>query len=153
MSISPYEFRGSVGSAALRGDIEKTLGKNGSSILFSGGVAQRTLGPMNAVKYSLFASDWVGNMFVTGDMKLQSDFQELHSKTMTLDALLNIADSAKRSLNWMIRRGSYKKIDAAARVIDGGVIITQIWFTDNTNVIKKLEVRKYAQYWEIEGEL
>lgn len=139
--------------SVFSGDVIKTLGENGSSIRFSGGIAQRSESKMNAVLYSLFARDWVGNLFVTGDQKLQSDFQDLHQVTMTLDALLNIADSAKKSLAWMERKGWFTKIETASRMVEGGIIITQIWFTEEGGAIIKIEVRKYAQYWEVEGEL
>lgn len=135
------------------GDVVKTLGVNGSSIVLSGGIVQSTTGKMTAVLYSLFASDWVGNMFVTGDSILQSDFQLLHTATVTLDTLVDIADSAMASLDWLVKSGDVKSIAAATRVVEGGTFITEIDFEELDGTVNRIEVWKHPHYWEVRGEI
>lgn len=133
------------------GDVLKTLGEGGSDIILSGGFVTTTTDRVTAVLYSLFAADWVGNMFVDGDAVLESPFQDLHNETATLDALLNIADAAQKSLQWLVRQTKIKSVSAASRIIDGGIIITQIDFIELDTTTTRIEVRKYPGYWEVRG--
>ena len=82
-----------------------------------------------------------------------SDFQELHSRTVTLDLLLTIADSAKKALAWLVRQNKFKDIETATRMVEGGIFITEIDFTFLTGEVKRIEVIKYPQYWKVVGEL
>ena len=131
------------------GDVVKTLSPSGSSIILSGGFVQTTTGRMTAILYSLFSSSWVGNLFVTGNEVLGSDFQNLHSQTMTLDTLLDIAASAQQALAWFVNSGDAKEVKTATRIIDGGTIITEIDFTENDDSVTRIEVWKHPQYWEV----
>lgn len=135
----------------MSGDVVKTLGVNGSDVILSGGFFKTTTKRSTAVLYSLFASDWVGNMFVTGDTVMESGFQELHNATATIDVLIDIEDSAEQSLEWLIRAGDIKKVAAATRIIDGGIYITEIAFTELDDSITLLEVLKRPSYWEVRG--
>lgn len=135
------------------GDVLKTLGVNGSSIVLSGGFVKTTVERTNAVLYSLFASDWVGNLFVDGDAVLESSFQELHNRTATIDSLLDIADSAVDSLNWLVRQGYIREVAAATRIIDGGIFITELSFTELDETTTEMEVWKYPHYWEVKGDV
>lgn len=131
------------------GDVLKTIGVDGSDIFISGGFPRTTTGRATAVLYSLFASNWVGNMFVQGDAVMESTFQELHNRTATLDVMLDIAHSAENSLQWLVRQGRISGVGAATRIIDGGIIITQIEFIELDGTTTRLEVLKYPSYWEV----
>jgi hypothetical protein len=135
----------------MNGDVLKTLGVNGSSITIRDGFVTTTTGRMTAILYSLFASDWVGNLFVTGEQVLTSSFQELHNTTATLDALLNIASSAQDSLNWLVRTGKIKSVVASTRIFDGGTYLTEIDFTELDETVTRIEVWKFPNYWEVRG--
>ena len=135
----------------MNGDVLKTMGVNGSSIIIRDGFVTMTTGRMTAILYSLFASDWVGNLFVTGEEVLRSSFQELHNTTATLDALLNIASSAQDSLKWLVRTGKIKAVAAATRIFDGGTYLTEIAFTELDETITRIEVWKFPNYWEVRG--
>ena len=131
------------------GDALKTIGANGCDITISGGFLTTTTERITAILYSLFSADWVGNMFVEGDAVLESTFQELHNTTMTLDALLNIANAAEESLQWLARQVKIKSVSAASRVIDGGIVITQIDFIELDTTKTRIEVLKHPSYWEV----
>lgn len=135
----------------MKGDVLKTLGINGSDIRLSSGIVQVTTKRTTAVLYSLFATNWVGNMFVEGDARMESSFQELHSATMTLDNLLNIGSAAEQSLDWLVRKGDIQKVEAATSVLDGGFIVTEIEFTELDDTVTYIEVWKHPQYWEVRG--
>lgn len=137
----------------MKGDVVKTIGVNGSSIVLSGGFVQTTTKRVTAVLYSLFGSDWVGNMFVTGDAVMESSFEELHMTTATLDTLLDIASAAEKSLTWLVRSGDIRSVKAATRIFDGGMYITEIAFTELDQTETRFEVIKYPQYWEVRGDV
>jgi hypothetical protein len=135
----------------VRGDVLKTIGVDGSTITISGGFVKTTTKRATAVLYSLFASDWVGNMFVSGDAVLQSTFQELHTNATTLDNLLDIGRAAESSLEWLVRTGDATGIAAATRMIDGGIYVTDIEITEVDETVTSLSVIKYPSYWEVRG--
>lgn len=135
----------------MKGDVLKTLGINGSDIRLSSGIVQVTTKRTTAILYSLFAANWVGNMFVEGDARMESSFQELHSSTMTLDNLLNIGSAAEQALDWLVRKGDIQKVEAATSVLDGGFIVTEIEFTELDDTVTRIEVWKHPQYWEVRG--
>ena len=133
------------------GDVLKTIGIDGSSIILSGGFVRTTTKRATAILYSLFASDWVGNLFVTGEAVLESTFQELHLNVATLDNLLDIGRAAEEALAWLVRTGDASGIEAASRLIDGGIYVTDIDITELDDTVTSLSVIKYPSYWEVRG--
>lgn len=134
-------------------EVKKTLGINGSSIIIGGEAVRKSPNRWNAFLYSLFVSDWVGNLFVSGNQRLKSTFQELHDKTITLDMLLDISSIAERDLGWMVSQKLFSEIKAASRSVEGGFIVTDIDFSELDGSVKRVTIIKHPQYWEIRGEI
>lgn len=133
--------------------VEKILDVNGSTIDLTGGSFKTSSSPVTDILYRLFGADWVGNMFVEPEQRMESGFQDAHSTTMTRNTLMNIAGIAEKRLKRLVDTGVFSGIKAATRLTESGVIETQIAFTYPDERVRMLKVRKYLQYWKIEGDL
>jgi len=101
----------------FQGDINKHISDGASTIQIRDGITVRDMGIENAVKYSLFVTDWFANHFaVDSEQVLKSRFETECSKSLTLHQLLNIESAASEALKWMVDNGSVSKIEVKASI-------------------------------------
>lgn len=136
---------------AYQGDIKKIIYPDGSTIQFRDGDALRDQGIENAVMYSLFVKRWALNVFANRpDQKLESNFESLHDKSITVDNILDIEDSAKKSLQWLVTRGIASSIEATTEVDSNAIRRTTIVVYPPTGSTQTFLLSKYATNWEMQ---
>lgn len=134
-----------------QGDPIKYITSEGSSLKFIGGQPKMDAGYVNAIKYSLFVVDWVGNMFFEGDQILKSDFETAHEETITLSQLLNIEDAAARSLQWLVNNGTFFKLNVTSSMEDSDSSITTIIDVILPDTVsKRYTVKRFPDRWQFE---
>jgi len=135
------------------GDILKIMTADGSTIQVQDGDALRDRGISNAVKYSVLVRDHFANIFAINDNQvLESNFEELHDEPITVDNLLNIEDSARKSLEWMVNDGSASRIEADCTVDNDGARHTEIRiFPPGEGDPLEFKISKYSGNWEFQA--
>jgi len=87
-------------SRHYEGDIKLYLTPNGSDIQYEGGQPVMERGLDNQALISLFTKEgWCGNTFLPKENRIGSDFEKTCSGSITLSKLVDIEDSAVRSLS------------------------------------------------------
>lgn len=138
---------------AYQGDIKKIITPDGSTYQLNDSDFLRDRGIENAVQYSLHVVDHFANIFANNSNQvLKSDYETLHDNPITVDNLLDIEDSARRSLQWMIDDGSVSKVDAKTTVDENGARSTVIWvYPVGSDNVLAFRSSKYAQNWDFQA--
>jgi phage gp46-like protein len=136
---------------AYQGDPKKIIYSDGSTLQFRDGDYLRDRGIENAVMYSLFVKRWFANVFANRpNQRLESNFEELHDKSITVDNILDIEDSAKKSLQWLIDSGVASAVEATTTVDANSVRHTNIVVYPPTGSAQTFLLSKYATNWEMQ---
>jgi hypothetical protein len=82
------------------GDPRIVIDPDGADLDYKGGQPVMDQGFENCALLSLFTQEgWVGNIFLSTDNKVGSDFQKTAQGTLTLSRLADIENSASRALS------------------------------------------------------
>jgi len=140
----------------FQGDPKLFLDEDGSYLTWIGGQCIMDAGLENAVFISLFttlepvnsARGWAGNyLFENNDYWIGSRFEEALNVPITLGALTNAEDEAKKALDWMIAKNLASSIDVTVTNPVGPQIYTLIQIQPPDLPIQKLLLIKNGINW------
>jgi hypothetical protein len=134
-----------------QGDPTKVITAEGSTLAFTGGQPAMCSDYVNAIKFSLFVVDWVGNLFFSGDEILKSDFEMLHDETITLTKLLDIEDSARTSLQWLVSKGIFSKMSVSTQLSQDINVVTILDIILPEGLEVKYTITRTPSEWLFEG--
>jgi phage gp46-like protein len=133
----------------FQGDPRLILTANGATLRFKGGQPVMDRGWENYVLIALFTRrGWCGNvLFDNPSQKIGSDFEEAHEQAITLAALNDIREAAKRALADMESDGLASRVEVETTNPSGAIIETRITVVSPSNEAGQLLITKNGLNW------
>jgi len=132
----------------MQGDLKIFLTSEGASLKFVGGEPVYDSGLENQVIISLFSDEWFANIyFQKPSQNLDSKFEEAHKKPITVSALLDIENAARKDLSPMIKDGTASKIEVKTINTENNGIQTGIVIEPPGSDLFTLITTKHGLNW------
>lgn len=131
-----------------QGDVKVFITENGAEIKFIGGQTVMDQGLENEVLLSLFTRRWVGNALIKDpNKKLESDFEETISQSITAQMLIDSEKSAEAALASMVETGKASQINVEIFNPSSNVLIVEIEIIAPGGDVNELILTKHGANW------